>query len=216
MQFKKNEYPILLKGESGENVTLPGIITGISVGGKILYERHEKESSHQNKAAIVLGFDPKTVKISLKLIDQDFAYEEGSTTFRKGKKFIKGVTNFTTKKGKTAYQQLEELEKLFEKGDTPEIWTIVSEHTKARNISQTIFASFDSQEDDEYDNIIYVDLEFTEFQPVKYEKFTQDEYLKVQEEKKKKESISKNGFVDGDNLGLKQYGLDRNSLTDGN
>lgn len=138
---------------------LPGVVQSISIGGSIVYEKQNTEGKYQRK--VMLGYEDKTISISLKLFPQTLTGEKIDV-----------------------YDQLAKLEKLFKKSENsvPQVYIFVHPQAKARNISKVLFQRLESSESVEK-NIIDVSLEFIEFMPA--------EIITKEEEQKKPSTTNK-------------------------
>ncbi|MEM4711167.1 MAG: hypothetical protein QXL18_04420 [Candidatus Woesearchaeota archaeon] len=138
--LKIEKDKVLIKTKDKDEY-LPGIVESISIGGSIIYEKQETDD--KNKRKVLLGYDDKTISITLKLFSEK----------------INGETI-------DIYNQLAKLEKLFKKSENsvPQIYTFIHPMAKARGISKVLFQKLESSESIDK-NIINVTIDFIEFTP---------------------------------------------------
>lgn len=144
MQISNDDLPVKLHNDTRDiDFIIPGIFKSLSVGGKVLIDSQSKEGEGKEKdkggAKMCRGYDDKTVSLRMALLNDDEL---------------------------TAYEKLTRLESVFmkTKDNVPDIFTLISEHLKARNVQKCIFTSLNSSESNEND-LIEIELEFTEFIP---------------------------------------------------
>ena len=152
-----------------DNVLLPGVVQSISIGGSIIYEKQDRDTT-STKRKLVLGYEDKSISISLKLYPEKLTGEKVDI-----------------------YKELESLEKLFKKSENekPKVYTFIHPHAKSRAISKVLFQRLESSEDTSK-NTIDVSLEFIEFIPAQVENISKTQTSQQQNAQNQQNSTKNN------------------------
>ena len=126
-----------------DSYAINAVLQSLSIGGSIIYEKKEDESSGK-KLKVLSGYDDKKINIEMRILSLEDETPD--------------------------YETLKKIENLFSKTDAgiPHLFIVDHPHIEARNIDQVIFSDLTSSENNNT-GIIDIDLSFIEFIPAKYE-----------------------------------------------
>ena len=152
-----------------DNVLLPGVVQSISVGGSILYEKQDTDTT-STKRKVMLGYEDKSISISLTLYPESLDGEKIDV-----------------------YKELETLEKFFKENENakPKVYNFIHPHARSRAISKVLFQRLESSEDVSK-NTIDVSIEFIEFVPAQVENISQTQTSQQQNAQNQQNSKKNN------------------------
>lgn len=133
----------------GDNI-LPGSFESMEISGTVKMDEVEIDGK-EKKTTQAVSYDNARIRLTVALVPEE---EDGDCS-----------------------EQIAAYQKIFRKSpdqQKPGVYQIVNKHTEARNISEVIFSSFQTNEDNKSDKIM-VTCEFTEHVPVQISVATQKE-----------------------------------------